>query len=290
MAGQAHRDAGSHWEAGNGFEGGRGCSKGRAELDPLLLTLCPDHRLRPLAAAEQGRWHRNSPQILPAGRPPSRAHPQLLPLPSGQPRGERSICKPAPSTSSQRSQTPATPSPKANLPFAMAAAPSLPVRHSRARQQATARAAQSPTGARRPPAFRKAALEQDRGKGSPCTGGQGAAGARPDGCRSHPPGAVTARGRRNSPAFHSRVSEPTPPEADAGDSRAADAAVFHNCKWLALPPPPPTFGVRLKSRCRLCISCSSPVEAFLLVYWSSPSHRIPVERRSLHFLGTSCIH
>lgn len=136
-AGHAHGDAGSDRAAGNGWQllvpnAGRGCSKGRAELDPLLLVLCPDHLLWPLAAAEQGRWHSNSPQILPPGFPPSRAHPQLLPPPSGQPRGDHSIRKPAPSTSSQHAQTPATPSPNTNLPFATAVAHSLPIRHSRA--------------------------------------------------------------------------------------------------------------------------------------------------------------
>lgn len=55
-------------------------------------------------------------------------------------------------------------------------------------------------------------------------------------------------------------------------------------------PPPPTFGASWQSRCRLCISCSSPDGAFLLVYWSSPSRRIPAGSRSPRFLGTSCIH
>ena len=55
-------------------------------------------------------------------------------------------------------------------------------------------------------------------------------------------------------------------------------------------PPPPTFGASWQSRCRLRISCSSPDGAFLLVYWSSPSRRIPAGSRSPRFLGTSCIH
>jgi len=106
-----------------------------------------------------------------------------------------------------------------------------------------------------------------------------------------PPRVVTARGRRDNLALLSQVSELFPPKQDAGDGRAADTAVFHNCKWLAFPPTAThSWGVLEISRCRLCISCSSPVGAFLLVYWSSPSHRIPVRRRSLHFLGTSCIH
>lgn len=47
---QAHGDTGSNRAAGNGWQllvpnGARSCSKGRAELDPLLLMLCPDRLL-----------------------------------------------------------------------------------------------------------------------------------------------------------------------------------------------------------------------------------------------------
>lgn len=89
--------------------------------------------------------------------------------------------------------------------------------------------------------------------------------------------------RGGNVASNGRFAKAAPPRGDAGGTGAGPP-------FTTLLPPPPTFGASWQSRCRLRISCSSPDGAFLLVYWSSPSRRIPAGSRSPRFLGTSCIH
>lgn len=157
-------------------------------------------------ASSRGHWERlGCRQRLAASCP--------LP-PSGQPRGDDSICKPAPSTSSQHTQTlPTTPSPKTNLPFATVAARNLPVCHSRATHSPHPGLPAHPRMGTETTDISEGRLQNRRAGGNTALEqeGRGLLGLGGTAAGVIPPRTVTARDGRDNLVFNSRVSEHTPP-------------------------------------------------------------------------------
>lgn len=174
--------------------------------------------------------------------PPQLTHSPLLPW--GQPRGHHSLCHPAPLPPPSTARPP-KPIPAPNLPSAAAPGPPRWLSHGQAAHWGHGRG--QGTG------------NKDRGSPGQAPEGRGAAGVTP---------AVLLRGSRDIPAFPS-----------AGGTQGTlwgHSGVRHgHVSQLAMARAPPattthTRGVFAMPRCGVCISCSSPAEAFLLVYWSSP--------------------
>lgn len=173
-------------------------------LSPVMAELpCPDD-------VSAGRWHRSRHQMSPAGCAPSRAHSPLLPPPAGWPRGDGSVCKPAPSPSPHTARPP-QPYPKPPLCsssclwLSSVAHPGLPS-HPRVQGRAQRPRAGSGGGLWR-------GAEGNAAPAKEATGlpvlGRTIAGV-------IPARVVAARGRRDNLAFNSQVPEATAPEGGAG--------------------------------------------------------------------------
>lgn len=197
-------------------------------------------------ASSRGHWQRlGCRQWLAASCP--------LP-PSGQPRGDDSICKPAPSTSSQHTQTlPTTPSPKTNLPFATVAARNLPVCHSRATHSPHPGLPAHPRMGTETTDISEGRLQNRRAGGNTALEqeGRGLLGLGGTAAGVIPPRTVTARDGRDNLVFNSRVSEHTHTPPRQGRCRGWPGSRHCRVSQLQMarappPPPPPTFGVCLK--------------------------------------------
>lgn len=214
--------------------------EGRAELNPLLLALCPQRLRCPCAAAERGDG---------TGLPP-KLHLQVVVLPPAQlthssfPRhggGRGEMAAPAnhplPPPASTPSPRPLHPSPNPNSPLCHGGC-SPPSRTARPRN-----ARDAPRGrARRPGGV----SGEGQGDVRPL---RGAAGAQRDGCGTRP----TPRGDGEGPEGQSGTSQPGSrpppgPRETAGTARRQTQPCFTTANGSCSPrsPPPPTFGVCLK--------------------------------------------